>query len=460
MNQSGNLYTVCSPSHRAALPLPALTQALHSLQHIVRPQSLLRSSDTLDQAVALFDTSLDGWALRYANDAWAHAIMSSQGSQWGSGDEASPSLDSSEDLNPTLATPTLTFWELFGLVSDRSMPDLTAALAARQPVELEVALNKGGHASLDCSDRRRISMDSVLATPAAGPRFRVILKPAGEDSLAPGIPVGVPSYICSSTFAMRSSTSSQASSTISSLSMSTAGGLWFAVAQRISSPAVGGGAATTAAEAPSKAPAEAQPSKTLATMRTGERSTASADVLASKVTAAANRAAAAFEEAAASSASSFGLPFPKKLSGILLGPMLGSGSMGRVYRGTWHGKLVAVKVLGAHAGAADVAASGVMEGVLGAGLQHPNIVPTLDYALQEVHSEEGRGEDGGTRVCACLHPWMHEIRWDAMGRLRCGYACVQVRGEGAGTEADGCLYQVWLIQKFCNRGRLYDAVER
>jgi hypothetical protein len=75
---------------------------------------------------------------------------------------------------------------------------------------------------------------------------------------------------------------------------------------------------------------------------------------------------------------------PERYADLTLGPLLGVGSYGRVYRGVWRGEAVAVKIVELPAGdggdGGDGAQRALVEGLLAQGLRHPNIVGTLDYA--------------------------------------------------------------------------------
>lgn len=60
-------------------------------------------------------------------------------------------------------------------------------------------------------------------------------------------------------------------------------------------------------------------------------------------------------------------------SDVKLGPMLGKGAFGRVFRGSWSGKLVAVKVIEYSEDHLDDGGC-LLEGILSQQLQHPNVV--------------------------------------------------------------------------------------
>lgn len=107
-------------------------------------------------------------------------------------------------------------------------------------------------------------------------------------------------------------------------------------------------------------------------------------------------------------------PLPAVLEGLQMGPMIGLGSFGRVYRGQWRDRVVAVKIIDCTLGggkqngtsAAEVA---LHEAELSRNLDHPCIVKTLEYAML------GGAFEGST---------------------------------------------LWMVQQMCNHGTLIEAVDR
>lgn len=125
---------------------------------------------------------------------------------------------------------------------------------------------------------------------------------------------------------------------------------------------------------------------------------------------------------------SFSKVMPSAFTDVKLGPLIGRGAYGRVYRGTWHGNTVAVKVVEAskYSGDTDAAsavpstgnpnasrnasgARGLFEAVLSSSLSHPNVVHTYQYAVRPLTEES---------------------------------------------------HEVWLISEYCNKGPLLTAIER
>ncbi|KAL4446278.1 hypothetical protein ABPG77_003085 [Micractinium sp. CCAP 211/92] len=130
---------------------------------------------------------------------------------------------------------------------------------------------------------------------------------------------------------------------------------------------------------------------------------------------------------------------PSAFTDVRLGPLIGRGAYGRVYRASWNGTTVAVKViettesLGEGEGVAP-GKSGIFEAVLSSNLSHPNIVHTYQYAFRPVSPDE-RDE----RISS--------------GSGSSGIGRPPSINQKTATE-------VWLVSEFCNRGPLLTAIER
>jgi serine/threonine protein kinase len=145
---------------------------------------------------------------------------------------------------------------------------------------------------------------------------------------------------------------------------------------------------------------------------------------------------------------------PSAFTDVRLGPLIGRGAYGRVYRASWNGSPVAVKVVEtadpppgapgappARAGkaATPYGARGFYEAVLSSTLSHPNIVHTYQYAVRQA-----LGDPDATPAQGTAAPGAAARRATAP--------------EGSGRPAP--TYEVWLVSEFCNRGPLLTAVER
>ncbi|KAL4447293.1 hypothetical protein ABPG77_007326 [Micractinium sp. CCAP 211/92] len=120
----------------------------------------------------------------------------------------------------------------------------------------------------------------------------------------------------------------------------------------------------------------------------------------------------------------FGQEVPEALSGLVVGPLLGRGANGSVYRGRMGEDIVAVKIIDCFVEADPLTMQPrqdpqpVLEAMLSQNLgRHSNIVQTLKFSVKCIESEELAPGDK-----------LHE--------------------------------SVWIIQELCDRGTLYDALDR
>lgn len=102
---------------------------------------------------------------------------------------------------------------------------------------------------------------------------------------------------------------------------------------------------------------------------------------------------------------------------VKMGPLLGKGAYGRVYRATWKGSLVAVKVL-EHLKSEEGGVDSV-EALLSGQLSHPNVVQSYKYHTRVVTNNNSLFDDKHAEVM-----------------------------------------ETWMILEFCNKGSLSDGVER
>ncbi len=135
---------------------------------------------------------------------------------------------------------------------------------------------------------------------------------------------------------------------------------------------------------------------------------------------------------------------PTAFTDVRLGPLIGRGAYGRVYRGSWNGNTVAVKVMEttenlanpderSSGGTEETGARGLFEAVLSSSLSHPNVVHTYQYAVRPISKPM---------------PGMKMLGEGAR------------RGSLDANAGGRHLSEVWLISEFCNRGPLLTAIER
>ncbi|KAL4452748.1 hypothetical protein ABPG75_008410 [Micractinium tetrahymenae] len=142
----------------------------------------------------------------------------------------------------------------------------------------------------------------------------------------------------------------------------------------------------------------------------------------------------------AQKSSPFGLDPPESLGDLNLGPLLGKGGYGRVYRGNWKSAAVAVKVIDTWVDPQSAEPTQPMlEALFSKNLTHPNIVQCFDFAFQIFQSD---GPDSPTASA--------------------NFAGPNSRGsESSGAPPPGHKpQQIWIVQQYCNHGTLGDAVDR
>ncbi|KXZ49949.1 hypothetical protein GPECTOR_18g107 [Gonium pectorale] len=139
---------------------------------------------------------------------------------------------------------------------------------------------------------------------------------------------------------------------------------------------------------------------------------------------------------------------------------LGSGGFATVYRGTWRGIDVAVKVIEFQdriAGDEKLRVRAMTEAAIAANIQHANIVTTYSYDIRPVVPHESEGEPASSSTLLGLGP--------AVGPGAPPPGAVGVNGSrrpSASSDKSGAANRVWklyLIQEFCEVGSLRIALE-
>jgi len=139
---------------------------------------------------------------------------------------------------------------------------------------------------------------------------------------------------------------------------------------------------------------------------------------------------------------------PRVFKDIRLGPLIGRGAYGRVYRGNWNGNVVAVKVIASEQKIKERKPSdpsrpdtkGLHEAVLSAALSHPNVLHTYQYSFRHVPvSADVKSTDGKT------------------GRPSDPPGPSNPSVSGRGDEP--AITELWLVSEYCNRGPLLTAIE-
>jgi serine/threonine protein kinase len=143
-----------------------------------------------------------------------------------------------------------------------------------------------------------------------------------------------------------------------------------------------------------------------------------------------------------STSRSGGLSKPKRLRALQLGPLVGVGSYGKVYRGMLGMKEVAVKVLDLSeiTGRTEQAEKVLQEAALSRHLAHPNIVPTFDFVIVDEDSDRRGSMDQRSSIDSAASGYTTAPSTYAMN--------VSLTPRS-----------VWIVQHYCDRGCLYDAID-
>lgn len=155
--------------------------------------------------------------------------------------------------------------------------------------------------------------------------------------------------------------------------------------------------------------------------------------------------------------SSFGLCPPVALVGLRLGPKLGSGSYGQVYRATLGSNTVAVKIIDTcvEPGVAKPTRA-MLEALLSQKLQHPCIVRTLTFAWEENSQDPlDWGDDAGwghSRLSAATDPASTCSLDSPLLTESDDGQCMPLAGHQ--------IQQMWIVQEYCDHGTLGDAIDR
>ncbi|KAL4857667.1 Mitogen-activated protein kinase kinase kinase 9 [Chlorella vulgaris] len=349
---------------------------------------LTRAMDSFHEGIILLDLSQSSWHILYSNDTFRRLT--------GLHNELA-----GEDGTAPTGAPPADFWRLFSHVTTGSKSSYSAAL---------LAMSTGGDFSLQ-------------VRPVAGQRQEVLtfkFRPADTDQLRSGMPhVGIPAWIDSAARAEEEEVESFLGDGGADPSAAAANAVAPNRSRQLSQHLPShyfGVIAGTAASTP-------QALSTCGTVM----GTAGSEPLPEPEAPPANGnldlgpGFGSMVEGGAVSPThilpSFIQLRPEVLEEVQLGPLIGTGSMGRCYRGMWQGGRVAVKIiecwepLGGSStppmSTSDLPPQGtqaaVVEALLARSLSHPHIVTTFSHGMSamEVGSRDGAQALAG--ACAYLH---------------------------------------------------------
>eukprot|EP00883_Tetradesmus_obliquus_P005433 jgi/Sobl393_1/1585/SZX64196.1 len=154
------------------------------------------------------------------------------------------------------------------------------------------------------------------------------------------------------------------------------------------------------------------------------------------------------------------------LKDLRIGPLLGRGSYGRVYKGRWNGVSVAVKIIEHSERAPGTASSGgkrisiVRESLLATQMSHPNIVQSYHISTMTV-SERNALAKGWLGADAGTSPAPKQSPKPSSSAQQGGddYADSSGSNHSSDNEQRDVL-ETWIIMEFCEKGSLERAVSR
>ncbi|WIA41787.1 hypothetical protein OEZ86_009120 [Tetradesmus obliquus] len=148
---------------------------------------------------------------------------------------------------------------------------------------------------------------------------------------------------------------------------------------------------------------------------------------------------------------------------LVLQSVLGEGSYGKVFKATWKGTVVAVKIMvlpSYMSGKEKREKMAVMETAISSSLSHPNVVQTYTYAVEPVRSNamSDRHSSQGPGASISMHDSTHSV---LKAQRQPGDAAAAEDGSEAAGNGNGAAFswEVRLVQEFCDLGSLRDALK-
>ena len=153
-------------------------------------------------------------------------------------------------------------------------------------------------------------------------------------------------------------------------------------------------------------------------------------------------------------AARFGGHWNLQLSEVQLDVPLGKGGFGRVFRGSWQGTTVAVKIIRHNDRLLQTNVGEPFEAFLSKHISHPNVVQTFHISTREISSIEQCSpskffDSGAHRV----DPAMAEDS-NSSEELFSSFANQRSYGDGPGSR-----FETWIVLEYCDGGSLAEAVK-
>ncbi|WIA35332.1 hypothetical protein OEZ86_003786 [Tetradesmus obliquus] len=146
--------------------------------------------------------------------------------------------------------------------------------------------------------------------------------------------------------------------------------------------------------------------------------------------------------------------------------MIGQGSFGSVYLGTWHGRRVAVKVMQLPANALlgqlqprsnSAPHMAIMETVVSSTISHPNLVQVYTYTLNPLIAgeEQGSGSSGSRRNLPPLPPQARQQQQQQVAQ----HGAATPPGSAQRSQGIVSGWELRLVMEYCDQGTLRDALD-
>eukprot|EP00878_Enallax_costatus_P007009 GHUV01007345.1.p1 GENE.GHUV01007345.1~~GHUV01007345.1.p1 ORF type:complete len:1094 (+),score=299.39 GHUV01007345.1:294-3575(+) len=146
---------------------------------------------------------------------------------------------------------------------------------------------------------------------------------------------------------------------------------------------------------------------------------------------------------------------------LVLQSVLGEGSYGKVFKATWKGTVVAVKIMvlpSYMTGKEKREKMAVMETAISSSLSHPNVVQTYTYAVEPVRSNTAIGDRShasGPGADISMHD--STFSWGPDKSLP---RSSSEQGSDKDSNAGAFSWEVRLVQEFCDLGSLRDSLRK
>ncbi|PSC70418.1 Serine threonine-kinase CTR1 [Micractinium conductrix] len=389
---------------------------------------LLRAMDCFHEGIVLLDMSSEPWMMVWANDAFRQAaampdLLVDAGAAAGSCGGSSGGSQTALQQQPAAVS----FWEHFQQVLT-SQDSYNAALLAMSNGRDFIMTVRPATADGDTDSQ---------------PALTVLFRPAETEQLRDGMPqIGIPAWVGGGNADARLARLEAATEPAQLRRRGSAGGASTSgdcSSKPVPAPVYYFGVLRQGQQAPAHwAPAlpvavAASPRKPVALSQTSSGSGESSGQGSERgMQLGASVAGLGERDVSALIIPAFFQMRPGMLSEVTLGPLIGVGSCGRCYRGTWQGGRVAVKV--------------------------------IDCWSRMEGSPVARGSLEGSLPCSSPQGPQAAVVEALLSRSLAHPHCVSTYTHGVSVEQFPDTgrehHQVWLVGEYCNRGSLLDAIDR